>query len=531
MSRASRDHYRKKLTNILKDMPDGMFFELCWATHALQSGREARVLNWFEYPREAVTSDLRSEYHVHPWTIETLLNECLATPKSRLPKWRNLRSFRFLPPLVNTLRKLENAESGIMLRRNHVLNTLHLVGHQQFEWQRGVLHRPQLYRSAYIYSGELAKEYFLRVQGFSLDDFTLTMFLLRSIFGQFAATYVTGQFEQFGVSRELLGAVIRLISLPHANARAKAYELRRGSGQTAYKRSLLRTHPCVSFEDSTVAPLPDLVTRRGTTGIFYDVIDGPNAIKNEVAKRFQTTMLQIAKWANANRPETRFQTYCCELLSRMYSDLDVSGEYNYQLRKGRGFDTPDVLIRQDRELAIIGECKATRMSHEARFSEDPLTANPRGLGEMAKGVFQIWRFASHIRRGLLPNERCRTDVRGLILTLEPWLLMSRNIFEGVLQEAHRRAAEKDPDIGPEDRIPVIFCSIEDLEQTVSTATSASLLQAVRTAADENLRGWLLQHVHRDHVAHVPQQNDYPFKYHLVDVLPWWDRFGTEAPDG
>ena len=48
----------------------------------------------------------------------------------------------------------------------------------------------------------------------------------------------------------------------------------------------------------------------------------------------------------------------------------VSGSYKYSLRRNQ-IDTPDILVYERGAISLIFECKATRMSYEARFSEEP----------------------------------------------------------------------------------------------------------------------------------------------------------------
>jgi hypothetical protein len=147
---------------------------------------------------------------------------------------------------------------------------------------------------------------------------------------------------------------------------------------------------------------------------------------------------------------------------------------------------------------------------------------------MARGVFQVWRFASHGRRGLLPDERFRPDVKGVVLTLDTWLSMASPMQDDVFTLAREMAAERDPEIIDQDCIPVTFCPIEDLEQTLASATPASFLDSVRAASEERHQGWMLGSVHRQLAPDVRPNNDYPFVEKISEVLPWWTRFSTSA---
>lgn len=513
MSRPRRNIRRRKLDDLLSRVSDEAFFIMCWATFAVQSGRADNARDLLSFPSEAIVSDLTSPWCVHPWRIETLLNEVLTVPKLAVVPGKSYRilncgSFAAMRAVLNELNGLENAEDAIVLRRVNVMRELHRLGQRQFEWQRGFLSLTQLYRSGFIYGGELTKSFFVQANGLSIEEFALACFSLRVMYLERPAVTINGGLDQIGLSESALRLAVDLISLTHAEARTKARALRAGGGHTAYRRSLLRMFPCIRFDAGrTVAPLPDLVTLRGTSGLFYDAVKGGDDVRNEISGRFEK--------------------YCCDFLAYMLPDIRVRGSYKYIIQKGRELDTPDVLLYEANEISIVFECKATRMSYQARFSEAPLVDDPRGYAELTKGVFQIWRFVSHHRRGLVRGERIRSDVKGVVLTLDTWLSMATEMQREVLTLAKQMAVERDGEIVDEDRIPIVFCPVEHLEQTLSVATTASFLETVKAAATEPYEGWMLWNVHREVAPGGRMKNSYPFAERISEVLPWWSRFGED----
>lgn len=255
------------------------------------------------------------------------------------------------------------------------------------------------------------------------------------------------------------------ISVSHEEARSRAATLRAGPGHVGYKRSILRTHPCVVFQGRAITPLVELVNLCGTSGIFYDVIGGPDAVKNEIS--------------------ARFEQYCLDFTRAMLPDGRIEGEVQYR-RGGNNVHSPDVLVHRNDELSVIMECKATRMSYEARFGE-PLAESARGNNEIVRGIFQIWRFTSHVRRGLVPGIKLADDARGMVITLDAWLSMAGGMIAEVLERARQMAVEREPEITGSDQIPVRFCMIDDLENALAGSTPASFFGAIRASADEEHR--------------------------------------------
>lgn len=510
MSYLRRNLYRGKLNDLLGKANDEAFFLMVWATHAIQSGRSEKANSLLIFPPAAVTRDPTSQYMVHPWKLETLLNEVLATPKLKLMQDRpnrrlNCQQFNAMAHVNNVLTKLENAEDNLTLKRINVLREMHRLGQRQFEWQRGFPSYSQYYRAGFIYGGDLTKTFFAEANGFAIQDFMLACFALRALFLDKPRVRRGGGMEEIGISKETVNSVFNLITLPHLQARKRAAEFRSDVGHISYKRSIFREYPCVAFGDDGArvhAPLPDLVTLRATSGVFYDVVKGGQTVRNEIA--------------------SRFEQYCLAFLKSMLPSHVVTGSYKYPVRKNQ-VDTPDILVYEQDAISLVLECKARRLSYEARFSENPVEDARSSYEEIAKGVFQIWRFVSHHRRGLL-QQKLRGDVKGIVLTLDTWLSMANTMQADVLDLARSMATRSDPEINGADQIPIIFCPIDDLEQTLKGATENSFFNAVRAATEQQFWGWMLSGVHDRIAPDVRKNNGYPFEERMSEVLPWWDLF-------
>jgi hypothetical protein len=79
----------------------------------------------------------------------------------------------------------------------------------------------------------------------------------------------------------------------------------------------------------------------------------------------------------------------------------------------------------------------------------------------------------------------------------------------------------DGQITDEDRKPVVFCAIHDLEGVLAIATEDAFLAALKATQDEKFKNWRFPEVYRYSTPEKPPRKDYPFK--LNGVLPWWTR--------
>src|ERR1700730_4377230 len=65
---------------------------MAWAIDSLQSGRIEDASQYIRFPCEAANSDIRSEYSIRKWELETLIGVLLKTPKYKLRDGSNKRT-------------------------------------------------------------------------------------------------------------------------------------------------------------------------------------------------------------------------------------------------------------------------------------------------------------------------------------------------------------------------------------------------------------------------------------------------------
>lgn len=508
--RFRREKARKRLSELLSSCDDGDFLRLIWAVDALQSGRQQHARRWLTaFPSEAVTTDLGSKLNVHKWELETLVNQALRVPKRPLrpglPNRRlNPQAWAAVAALVNELRQLENAEAGFSLARSDVFFELHRIAQRQFPWQRGHFHAPQFFKWAFIYGGDACKAYFEKKNGLTISQLSHVGFALYTALIENPAKSRTIDMSTVGISNKVRDAALPLLAFGHREARAEAVKATRQAWGVAYGASVVRIRPLIADSlqpQLLLCPLIELLLLRVTSGVYYDLISGPGDLRNEIADRFVQ--------------------YAAMLLRERLAGFEVANEYKYKIGTNE-VDTPDLLVRNAGDLRLVIECKAKKMPVAARFSENPMEEAESAFDEIAKGVLQLWRFFSHVRRGLVPGATVFEDTRAMLLTADSWLSMSGPLRRAVLDLAHLKAKD-DANLLPEDKRPIIFCSIEDAEMTLQFSTAETFFSALAAATLDKYEGWMLPSVLREVAEEV--DNGYPFAERLAEVLPWWAEAG------
>lgn len=512
MTFASRKLYKNKLNKMLGFADDESFLQMIWATYLLQSGKSGRAAQFLNFPTEAATTDFASKFAIRPWELEALMNELLAIPKKlqtksyRGQRVLNCSEFSTMINLCNALRDLENASDLHALQRHSVMREMHRLAQRQFEWQRGFSSAIKLYRTSFIYGGCNASRFFESHHGIGLEKFTHACFALRALWLQAPWIRRTISLQAIEISGSEIEVVFSIISLPIKSARKMAANSRYGKTHIAYRKSIFRTYPCIDFGAESrgmCAPIPDLVLRRAALGVFYDVISGGGNIRNEVS--------------------ARFEEYSGKFFQRIFPNDVIERNVRYKFKKNI-IESPDLIVLRDGGIELAVECKATRLGYDAAYSENPIESSPRGYMELAKGVFQLWRFASHCRQGLVTGVRKEGKFVGLVLTLDPWLSMSGEMQKDVVERAEEFVKEKGIHLLTDDRIPVAFANIDDLETTYRTCSAETFLNAVAELAKQERWGWLLSSVHDEVIGDCVRHNTYPFEDEMEGVVPWWQYY-------
>ena len=482
------------------------FLQLLWAVGVLQSGDADPAKPFIRYPPQAATDDFGSRFAVRAWELEALANLSILTERQDGAALTACDDFQELSQFINALRDFENVESGAYVEPGAIFEEMHRIGQRQFYWQRDHVNRPDFYRSIFLYGQGGAAEFFQQAYGLSIGDFTKAGFALFAALAQHPTHAPMFALGELGVTQELVEATLRLMALPYDQSADVLAQIIAAAGagnlQAAYQPSLLRRWPILRFGgqgERLRAPLPTLVLHRFSSGLYYDLLAAGPGVRDEVARRFEA--------------------YCVAYIAAVLPALATTPEYRYQRGvAGDQVDSPDALISDGELLRVAIECKATKLTFAAQFADEPAVAAASKYDELGKGVFQLWRYFSHCRRGLTRHV-VNDDTHGLILTVDAWLVMSRGLTDHVLANARARA-EKEPGMLPEDQRPVSFAAIQDFEGFAQRTDEAGFLRTLAATRQERFQGWILPNVRRDLEPPLPEVKPYPFE--VGDLLAWWN---------
>lgn len=508
VAKRKRVRARKKLLTTLSHLDDARTMQLMWSINALQSDFTPNLTRYLRYPPEAAGARLGDPHFAFKWEIENVLLLLLSTPKQTMNSLRapDYKNYNTAAGIINQLKQAEEAEERVQINSGNVLLEMPRLAHKQFVWQRIMLEPSRLYRYYFVYGQGKCAEFFEQKYGLTINDFAVGCIALYALAIRYAWQRLPKVSHDLPLRQDLLEKTLAIISLEMQAMRADTTErinktASRDKAKIAYLPSSLRRYPIVTsakHDNQMIAPLPQLIIFRMTSGLYYDLQGGPQTLIEE---------------ANG-----RFEEFGKKLLDARCPRFEVLREHRYAVSKARTYRTPDLLLKDDGEVKVIFECKATKLTFEAQFGDDPYVEAPKAYSQIAKGMSQLWKFFSRARRGIYTQEQVAPDAYGVILTMENWWQLDRTHLTALRAEAVQLCADE-PHMLPEDMRNVIFCSIEDLDDVLAVSNEDEFLETLANSQQDEFFGWALTQVRNPYQRDKLERKDYPFT--IDELLPLW----------
>lgn len=501
-----RDTHTRRLRKLLRYTDIRELLVAVWAIRAVGLGQADSARRFMNFPEYLIDAKIGSEHFIAPWTLETLTNEGLFHPNfDRAGRKRDPANFNNFATLYNSMQGLENAESLMDIPDGKISRALPRLGWRQFEWQETFFRDRKIYRAWRLYTVPEAAAYFEEKRGIGPNRATAIGFLLFTKL--LSNPEITAKEEPtgWGITKEETETVLSFISRPLAISKNRAKQLRSKRGEVAYKPSVLRETPMVSLWSSGAkryfCPLPDLCIQRLTDGLYQDLVEN------------QLVMQKVA---------SEFENYSYDILSHYaHGHYDVLREVEYG-RKGQKVLTPDLrLTEYNTSLKVIIECKRRLLPYKIASSVDPTQHFPELYDDFVKGVQQIWRYVSKVRRNIADkNWKLDDKAVGLVLTLHPWMLMSGEAVSWIKGKA-RDTLKPEWQVAAVDMIPVSFSHTDDIEVSLTRLPIKQLQSALLRHAEEDRVGYSFRHVAEEFYYDSVEIAPFDYSRKTGELVAWW----------
>lgn len=451
-------------------------------------------------PAQADERPYSLDGQLFPWDLPAIAREVLLHAQQR-GGTKRLNSLAAVQTVVNSLRNTNNEGSKLRLTgQDDVFNELLRISHHQFPWQQGNLYK-SLIRHFKIFGAPsvapiLERHTGLTVREFFFLGFAIAGHLLRRFDINSAQDY-----REFGISEAKATAFFSRLSMSIGDLRP-LLAAQPVDATWNYGLNPLEATPLVALDpehpNRLYCPVPDLLLRRFSTGLYYDLVDVPG-------------------FDNAFGPA--FEAYVGEVLAVAYQDgsATVLNEVPYHV-VGLGLHRGPDWIVCDAGGNLVVECKTKRLPHVARQAGNiELRAE---VDKIAKAIVQNYKNIREAQQGLSSWKPNGHPIIPLVITLEDWFFLGPLLPELLEQCVRSQLTDTGLDAQLMETMPYAVMSCREFEECIGAVREGGIAKFFQGKREGEYLQWMWsEYMHHAHKGLKPINFHKAFEADWRKVIP------------
>jgi hypothetical protein len=406
---------------------------------------------------------------VHPWELEIIARELILNAgrsgDCSLAKWSDLRA------AINHVRRLDEITFELSDdKMRDVLIELHRLAHRQFPWQI----KPTvntLVRAFRVYGSPQMDALVKRELGLTTYQFIRLGIAVAGGFRNRPYLSTTQDYSCLGIPLETSKAFLSRLSCDINSLRKETRAHQSYDRDWVYAWNPLEATPLISLDVShpelLVCPLPALILKRVTSGLYFDIVKSAG-FDNPFGDSFQTYIGDVLKVA-CHGP--RFAT-------RAEAPYYIGGN----LHHGTDWIVSDVGGH------VFIECKTKRLRLDAKTRSDT-KALEKDVLVLAKAIVQHYGNVKNALDGKTDWTSGGRPIYPLILTMEDWFIFSPRIDELLNSEVTRLFSECGLDLSFLERMPFTIASAHEFEIAIQIIAEVGISKVMAAKAKGEHRTW------------------------------------------
>jgi hypothetical protein len=446
-----------------------------WAyCRALQFRAKFQFPSDIETDGQFLTSRVPQKF-VAEWELETLAREIILNAQTTASTRRTLRSWSGMAGVINALRHLENEIYRLCSTDDQVLVELICIAHRQFIWQTNYPNGASAIRFFRIFDHPEIDTVCLARVGLTIREVYLCGMAILGHFMQRPVENLPLKSHFSSLSDDQVARFLAFTTRNLADMRQELRKEQQYNSKFAYAYGVLRARPLVTVRrgqtEVLLCPLPTLLFWRITGGLYYELV-GDSRFSQPFGENFQRYVGEVAERACGS------------------GRIKLLPEQRYGPKTTQR-DTVDWIL-DDGDAALFLECKAKRLSRDAKTELDDLRPLDNDIEHMANAVLQVYRTASDYLGNQYPHFAFKPDrkIFPAVVTLENWHMFGPEMLSRLRQavEAKLSASGMSPSLLS--TMPYSVWSIEELERALQIVDSVRLLDFLDgKIEDKEMRGW------------------------------------------
>lgn len=407
---------------------------------------------------------------VHPWELSLLAREVILHASSQ--DGLNLLSLPTFAKAINHVKDLSalGAENmgmeGLMLQ-------IHRLAHQQFPVQRGV-QLVDLMRYRLIFQHPSVGQLFTNGIGITSENFFFLGFAVAASLISKPRFVTNTDFTPFGISDDQRDAFFKLLVRTVSALRQMCEEKQKFGPSWAYTSNPLAYAPLVNvdakFPHRVYGPVPDMVLRRITSGVYYDLVN-------------------LSGFNQAYGPA--FDNYIGLVMRKTFRycpDREVHKPKPYRIKNRGELEGADWIL-SDGTATIFIECKAARPPAKAIEAQTKSDVE-QTIDRLAAMIVQNYQNISHAVAGLTAWRPNLMPVYNLVVTLEDFIAFGTVIAPPVRAKVLEGLERKGLSALLIEEVPYSLVSAHEFEGICGVLREFSVSEVFKQKNSGECREWL-----------------------------------------
>lgn len=383
------------------------------------------------------------QIEMYAWELDILSREVLLNAGSQ-----GSNSLRTFPGIMRAVNHIRRINEGLSEREIHsgddALRAMHPHVHQQIRWQH-TRDEARIFRTFRIFGYPALERVFVDVTGVPVRALFFMGLAIRGALNKDLRFNANQEFTEFGIENEVRDAFFRLVSASDEAIRDQLRQVQKYDSRWAYTWNPLESKPFIFMTGDDPShlwcPLPTMLFRRITEGLFYDLLKHPSYSK---------------PYGDA------FEAYVGEVLREIFlaNKYIIAGEEPYKSKQGIRHGTDWIV--SDATANIFIECKTKRMKHDAKTVGEGEVLEAE-LKDLAKAIAQLYANIDDALAGRsqwIPND---LPAYPFIITYEDWYLFTPQVVGSLKDLVVAQLRKKGLPVTLLDSMPYFITSISEFE--------------------------------------------------------------------
>lgn len=408
------------------------------------------------------------------WDLSTIAKEIVLHAQPNGTK--RLNSEAALRHVIGMLRDLEDEASKLRLVADDGVNDVVFIEmlrltHRQFPWQQGSL-KSSIVRNFKIFSTTEIAPMVERQTGLSVKAFFLLGLALSGHLLSKCGINSDQDYSAFGISRAQVQTFFGRLSMDYRDLRRVIETHQSIDANWDYTWNPLEATPLISLDASHPnrlhCPVPELLLRRFSGGLYYDLIEEPGF---------------------GNAFGTAYEDYIGEVLAIAFASTAyrIHKEQPYLVGKNMHRGPDWIVCGPDGNLFI--ECKTKRLTQAAKSASGdvPLLED---IGKIADAIVQHYKNVLEAVQGKSQWEPNSQQSWPVVITFEDWYFLGSVLKQLLDDEVTSRLTVQCMDTQITQSMPYFVMSTREFEMCAGAISEVGISAFFKEKLDKKYSDWL-----------------------------------------